>query len=194
MGFFSNVWYTVEESLAVGPKNLMLTRCRNFDQTVLLIGQAFNSVSYIRHINVLTGVGTQKVKAKNTLKNQASLLEEDSKEIFSKLLRKHEVATAKAKKVSITCKIRVNNSDKNPFRKSPSLQKQNGGGLYHLQHRSSVEVNQHHHLSHIKGFNHHGKQKDDLVRVSSTKKEIFLNITSLLPKTHFLEIVPMHQL
>ena len=119
MGFFSNVWYTVEESLAVGPKNLMLTRCRNFDQTVLLIGQAFNSVSYIKRINVLTGVGTQKLKAKNTLKNQASLLEEDSKEIFSKLLRKHEVATAKAKKVSkkVNRKIRVNNSDKNPFRK-----------------------------------------------------------------------------
>ena len=44
------------------------------------------------------------------------------------------------------------------------------------------------------GLNHRGSQKDHLVRVSSTKKETFLNITSPLPKTHFPEIAPMHQL
>ena len=43
-------------------------------QTVLLIGQAFNSVSYSRRMNVMTGVGLEKVKDNNTLKNQASLL------------------------------------------------------------------------------------------------------------------------
>ena len=32
------------------------------DQTILLIGQAFNSVSYSRRMNVLTGVGTEKEK------------------------------------------------------------------------------------------------------------------------------------
>ena len=68
-----------------------------------------------------------------------------------------------------------------------------GSDLYHSQRRSSVEVNQHH-PNHLKGLNHHGSQKDHLVRVSSTKKEISLNITSPLPKTYFLEIVPMHQL
>ena len=75
-------------------------------------------------------MGTEKVKAKNTLKNQASLLEEDSKELFGISFRKHMVATAKAKKESkeVYRKNRVNNSDKKPFRKSPSLQKQNGGG------------------------------------------------------------------
>ena len=51
-------------------------------------------------MNVLIGVGTEKVKAKNTLKNQASLLEEDSKELLGKSFRKHMVATAKAKKES----------------------------------------------------------------------------------------------
>ena len=40
----------------------------------------------------------------------------------------------------------MNNIDKKPLQKSPSLQKQNdgegeGGDLYHLQRRSSVEVN-----------------------------------------------------
>ena len=98
------------------------------DQTILLTGQVFNSVSYSTRMNVLIGVGTEKVKAKNTLKNQASLLEEDSKELFGKSFRKHMIATAKAKKESkeVYQKSRVNNSDKMPFRKSPSLQKQNG--------------------------------------------------------------------
>ena len=86
-------------------------------------------------MNVLIGVGTEKVKAKNTLKNQASLLEEDSKELFGKSFRKHMIATAKAKKESkeIYRKSRVNNNDKRAFRKSPSLQKQNGGNLHHSQ-------------------------------------------------------------
>jgi len=51
-------------------------------------------------MNVFTSVGTEKVKAKNTPKNQASLLEEDSKDLFGKTFRKHVVATVKAKKES----------------------------------------------------------------------------------------------
>ena len=107
------------------------------------------------------------------------------------------VAIAKTKKESkeVHRKSRANNSDKKPFRKTPLLQKQNGGrDLYHSQRRSSVEVNQHHHLSHLRGLNHQGIQKDHLVRVSSTNKKTSLNITSPLPKMHFSEIVPMHQL
>ena len=114
----SKVWYTVEESLAVGSRKFdvdEMSQC--IDPTILLIGQAFNSVSYSRRMNVLIGVGTEKVKAKNTLKNQVSLLEEDSKELFGKSFRKHIVATAKAKKESkeVYRKSRVNNSDKRPF-------------------------------------------------------------------------------
>ena len=66
--------------------------------------------------------------------------------------------------------------------------------LYHSQHRSTIEVNQPHHPNHLKGLNHHGSQKDHLVRVSSTKKETFINTTSPLQKSHFSEIVPLHQL
>ena len=106
------------------------------------------------------------------------------------------VATAKAKKESkeVFWKIRVINSDKKSFGKSTSSQKHTEGNLDRSQRRRSVEVNQHHHLSHLKGLNHHGSQKDYLVRVSVTKKETFLNMISPLPKTHFPEIVSMHQL
>ena len=83
---------------------------------------------------------------------------------------------------------------KGPFERAPHHRSRMGGDLYHSQRRSSVEVNQYHHPNHLKGLNRHGNQKGHLVRVSSTKKEISLNITSPLPKTHFPEIVPMHQL
>ena len=73
-------------------------------------------------MNVLIGLGTEKVKAKNTLKKQASLLEEDSKELSGKSFRKQMIATAKA----VYRKSRVNNSGKTLFRESPSLQKQKG--------------------------------------------------------------------
>ena len=101
MGPLSKVWYTVKESLAGGSREFDVDEMSQYiDQTILLIGQAFNSVSYSRRMNVLIGVGTEKVKAKNPLKNQASLLEEDSKELFGKSFRKHMVATAKAEKES----------------------------------------------------------------------------------------------
>ena len=93
------------------------------DQTILLIDKVFNSVSYSRRMNILIGLGTEKVKAKNTLKNQAS---EDSKELSGKSFRKQMIATAKA----VYRKSRVNNSGKTLFRESPSLQKQNGGGRF----------------------------------------------------------------
>ena len=72
MGLISKVWYAVEESLAVGVDvDVEVDEMLQYiDQTILLIGQVFNSVYYNRHMNVLIGVETKKVKAKNTIKNQ----------------------------------------------------------------------------------------------------------------------------
>ena len=57
------------------------------------------------------------MKIKNTLKKQASLIEEDSKEPFGQSFLKHIIARAKAKKESKEAyrKSRVNNSVKRPF-------------------------------------------------------------------------------
>ena len=85
MRSLSKIWYKVEESLAEGSNKFDIYEMSQYiDQTILLIGQAFNSVSYSRPMNVLTRVGTEKVKVKNTLKRRASLLKEDSKELFGK--------------------------------------------------------------------------------------------------------------
>ena len=97
----SKVWYTVEESLAGSSRKFDVEEISQYiNQTILLIGQVFNSVSYNRCSNVLTGVGTEKVKAKKTVKNKVSLLDVNSKEVFRKSFRKHMIATGKAKKES----------------------------------------------------------------------------------------------
>ena len=77
------VRYAVEESLAGGVDvdvdvDEML---QYIEQTILLIGQVFNSVSYSRRMNVLTGVETKKAKAKNTTKNQ--LFKRNPKDFFA---------------------------------------------------------------------------------------------------------------
>ena len=101
MGPLSKVWYTVEESLAGNSRKFDVEEMSQYiGQTILLIGQVFNSVSCSRRMNVLIEAGIKKVKAKKPLKNQASLLEEDSKELFGKSFRNHMIATAKAKKES----------------------------------------------------------------------------------------------
>ena len=58
IGPLRKVWYTMEESLAGGSKKFDVDDMSQYiDQAVLLIGQAFNSVSYSRRMNVLKGVG-----------------------------------------------------------------------------------------------------------------------------------------
>ena len=117
MGPLSKVWHTLEESLAGRGGFDVDEMSQYLDQTILLIDKVFNSVSYSRRMDVFIGLGTEKVKAKNTLKNQASLLEEYSKELSGKSFRKQMIATAKA----VYRKSRVNNSGKTLFRESPSL-------------------------------------------------------------------------
>ena len=85
MGPLSKVWYTMEESLAGSSREFDVDEMSQYiDQTILLIGQAFNSVSYSRRMNVLIGVGTEKVKAKNILKNRS---------VFSKGIPKNFLAS-----------------------------------------------------------------------------------------------------
>ena len=68
MGPLSKIWYTVEESLVGNSRNFDVEEMSQYiDQTILLIGQVFNSVSCSRRMNVLIEAGTKKVKAKKAL-------------------------------------------------------------------------------------------------------------------------------
>ena len=88
-----------------------------------------HAAPHSRRMNAPIGVGTEKVKAKNTIKNQVSLLEENSRKLFSKSFRKHMITTAKAKKESkeVYRKSRVNNSDKSLLERAPHYRRRIGG-------------------------------------------------------------------
>ena len=62
-------------------------------------------------------------KAKSTLREQASLLEDPNQtELFGKPFRKHVTDGAKVKKESNEVYSSVRNDSKRPFRKGPSFQ------------------------------------------------------------------------
>ena len=66
-------------------------------QSVMLVGQAFNVVTYNRRLNVLSAV-QNKQKAKNIIKDQAELLEKPSVDLFGRVFRNHMKKAAKVKK------------------------------------------------------------------------------------------------
>ena len=63
----------------------------------MLVGQAFNVITYNRRLNVLSAV-QDKQKAKNIIKDCAELLEKPSVDLFGRIFRDHVKETAKVKK------------------------------------------------------------------------------------------------
>ena len=129
MGPLSKLWFRFEEALA--QENNMVQLDLNeliqyLEQSVMLVGQAFNVVTYNRRLNVLSAV-QDKQKAKNIIKDQAELLEKPSVDLFGRVFRDHVKETAKVKK---ECKeiYRRERPDQNkrPFNKDPSFSKQDG--------------------------------------------------------------------
>ena len=130
MGPLSKLWFRFEEVL--DQENNMVQLDLNeliqyLEQSVMLVGQAFNVVTYNRRLNVLSAV-QDKQKAKNIIKDQAELLEKPSVDLFGSVFRDHVKETSKVKK---ECKevYRSERPDQNkrPFSKSPAFSKQDGG-------------------------------------------------------------------
>lgn len=79
MGPLSRTWYAIEASLGASRENheeiSWKDLSQSVEQTVLLLGQAFNAFSYHRRLNVLSAIMSDKKKAKVTLKDESKLLE-----------------------------------------------------------------------------------------------------------------------
>ena len=129
MGPLSKLWFRFEEALAQENNMVQLDLdelIQYLEQSVMLVGQAFNVVTYNQRLNVLSAV-QDKQKAKNIIKDQAELLEKPSGDLFGRVFRDHLKETAKVKK---ECKeiYRCERPDQNkrPFNKGPSFSKQDG--------------------------------------------------------------------
>ena len=101
MGPLCKAWFRIEEKIADPSVGLDPNELSQYiEQTVMLSGQASNAIAYNRRLNALTAIGTENLKAKNVLKEQAKLFENPSNELFGKPFRNHMKDTAKAKKES----------------------------------------------------------------------------------------------
>ena len=130
-GPLSKVWLAVENALASKdnqPQISLEDMAQQVEQTILLLGQTFNALTYQRRLSALSAVMLDHKKAQATLKEQSHLLEDSGACLFGKSFRKHVVDTAKAKKESKEVYgNRRPDVNKRPFRKGPSFQRENGG-------------------------------------------------------------------
>lgn len=128
LGPLSKVWLVIEGAIASSDDRTEIQLedlAKHLEQTVMLIGQTFNALTYNRRLNALSVIMSDKRKAKNTIKEQSSLLEKTDANLFGSSFRKHVIETAKAKKES---KEVYKHESKRPFRKGPSFQQKHNGG------------------------------------------------------------------
>ena len=102
------------------------------EQSVMLVGQAFNVITYNRRLNVLSAV-QDKQKAKNIIKDQAELSEKPSVDVFGRVLRDHVKEPVKVKKEFKEIYRRERpEQNKRPFSKGPSFSKQDVGATRNI--------------------------------------------------------------
>ena len=92
MGPLSKVWLKLENAMKFDAFPLSIDEIRSLvEQTIRLLGQTSNSISYHRRYNILLNVCSPQ-EAKNTLKNKVELLQTNDENnkmlIFKKLLTK----------------------------------------------------------------------------------------------------------
>ena len=68
------------------------------EQTVLLLGQAWNSILYSRRLQILKSLIKDPKKAKNILKQKADFLQNGDQNLFGQKFRSHVVETERSKK------------------------------------------------------------------------------------------------
>ena len=103
---------TEEDSVQISVNDLL----HYVEQTVLLLGQSRNAITYHRRLNMLARVMNSQHEVKSMLKEKASLLQKHDKHLFTKKFRNHIADTIKSKKQ--TKEIFVEH--KNPLSFSPS--------------------------------------------------------------------------
>ena len=86
------------------------------EQTVLLLGQSSNAITYHRRLNVLRSVMNSQYQVKLMLKEKVSLLQKHDEYLFGKKLRNHIADTIKSKKQTKEIFVKP----KKPFLFSPS--------------------------------------------------------------------------
>ena len=101
MGPLSKLWMLVEEANRSKKKQIPidLDNIRAYtEQTVLLLGQTSNYITYFRRYNILAALNCPAQHSKEMLREEADLLQRHDRNLFGKKFSEHLVASAKSKK------------------------------------------------------------------------------------------------
>ena len=101
MGPLSKLWNILEGAKGAEEDALQISindLLHYVEQTVLLLGQSSNAITYHRRLNVLGSVMNSQYQVKSMLKEKASLLQKHDEYLFGKKFRKHIADTIRSKK------------------------------------------------------------------------------------------------
>ena len=133
MGPMSRLWHTLENASNSEEQKVELS-IDDFrviiEQSITLTGQLFNSLTYQRRLNVLQSITTKDSKAKQLLRDKASLLESNGKHLFGSNFEEDIIKTLKSKKKceELLKKHWSPQTNQKPFQKGPPQQNRGGGG------------------------------------------------------------------
>ena len=108
------------------------------EQTILMVGQSSNTVTYHRRYSLLNALMNSSTQSKETLKEKKDLVQKHDKKLLGKKFRKHIVEVTKERKTTIEAFSRSTTSNQNnhntksltrtdPFPEAPQLKNQQGG-------------------------------------------------------------------
>ena len=101
MGPLSNLWNILEGAKGAEEDAVQISindLLQYVEQTVLLLGQNSNAITYHKILNVLGSVMNSQYQVKSMLKEKASLLQKHDEYLFRKEFRNHIADTIKSKK------------------------------------------------------------------------------------------------
>ena len=119
MGPLSKLWNILEGAKGAEEDAVQISindLLHYVEQTVLLLGQSSNAITYHRRLNVLGSVMNSQYQVKSMLKEKALLLQKHDEYIYGKKFRNHIADTIKSKKQTKEIFI----EHKKPFSFSPS--------------------------------------------------------------------------
>ena len=132
MGPLSKIWTAVESARLSQEDSVEvdLKEIKEFvEQTVLLLGQASNSISYYRRFYMLLALTNSPQQSKQMLREDSELLQKNDKNIFRKKFRENIWHTSKSKKQTLEMLSNTSQIKYNSFRyRLPQTPRRSFGG------------------------------------------------------------------
>ena len=123
MGPLSKLWMLAEETRRSNEKQIPidLDHIRAYiEQTVLLLGQTSNYITYFRRYDILAPLNCPVQQSKEILREEVDLLQRHDRNLFGKKFSGYLVASVKSKKQAIEIFAEKGNKKQKPFRNGPS--------------------------------------------------------------------------